>query len=101
MKSLSSRAVVAVVMVMMVLMLEAESGADVSSNAVNCSPAGLRPCLPALNSPAPPTSGCCSQLRIQKPCLCGYMKDPNLKTYLSSPNAKKVSTACGVPLPKC
>ncbi|XP_065858832.1 non-specific lipid-transfer protein 2-like [Euphorbia lathyris] len=71
------------------------------SNAVNCSPSELQPCLPALNSSAPPSSFCCSKLRQQKPCLCGYLKNPNLKKYVNSPGARRVAAACKVAIPSC
>ncbi|PKI69941.1 hypothetical protein CRG98_009816 [Punica granatum] len=67
--------------------------------AVTCMASELAPCLPAITSPAAPTTECCTKLKEQQPCLCGYLKDPTLKMYWTSPNAKKVADACGIPYP--
>ncbi|KVI04462.1 Bifunctional inhibitor/plant lipid transfer protein/seed storage helical domain-containing protein [Cynara cardunculus var. scolymus] len=69
--------------------------------AVTCSVTELSPCLPAFTSSAPPSSSCCAKLKQQSPCLCQYIKNPSLRGYITSPNAKKVSSTCGVPIPKC
>ncbi|KAK3426316.1 hypothetical protein EUGRSUZ_F02789 [Eucalyptus grandis] len=69
--------------------------------AVTCSATELSPCLPAITSSAAPSALCCSKLREQRPCLCGYIKDPNLKQYFTSPNAKRVASTCGVASPTC
>ncbi|KAI3975904.1 hypothetical protein MKX01_041125 [Papaver californicum] len=62
------------------------------SVAVTCSPVQLAPCLGAImSSSTPPSKACCNKLREQKPCLCGYMRDPNLKQYVNTPNGKKVA----------
>ncbi|XP_022148226.1 non-specific lipid-transfer protein 2-like [Momordica charantia] len=71
------------------------------TEAVTCSPTELSPCVTAILSGMPPSSACCSKLREQKPCLCGYLRNPNLKPYVQSPNAKKVASACGVAFPSC
>ncbi|KAM7479678.1 hypothetical protein LguiA_027891 [Lonicera macranthoides] len=81
-----------------VILLLAEAKVSV---AVTCNPSELGPCASALTSSSPPTKLCCSKIIEQKPCLCGYLKDPNLKKYVSSPNAQKVASTCGVPIPKC
>nr|GEW55733.1 non-specific lipid-transfer protein 2-like [Tanacetum cinerariifolium] len=60
-----------------------------------CSVTSLSPCLPAFSSGSPPTASCCSNLKKQQPCLCGYIKNPSLKQYVTSPNAKKVASTCG------
>ncbi|WCJ25331.1 Bifunctional inhibitor/lipid-transfer protein/seed storage 2S albumin superfamily protein [Euphorbia peplus] len=86
------------VLIWMVILLSDQATV---SNAVNCSVSELQPCLPALNSTAPPSNGCCGKLRQQQPCLCGYMKNPNLKKYVNSPGAKRVAAACKVPIPNC
>ncbi|GAB2222183.1 hypothetical protein Droror1_Dr00013387 [Drosera rotundifolia] len=67
---------------------------------VACSVYELAPCAGAILSSSAPSSACCSKLQEQKPCLCGYYKDPNLAQYVNSPAAKKVSSACGVAV-KC
>ncbi|CAN4116826.1 unnamed protein product [Withania somnifera] len=71
------------------------------TEAVTCSPTELVPCAAAMTSSQPPSSTCCGKLREQKPCLCGYLKNPNLRQYINSPNAQKVSKSCGVPTPRC
>ncbi|KAF2313815.1 hypothetical protein GH714_013611 [Hevea brasiliensis] len=48
-----------------------------------------------------PSTTCCRKVREQRPCLCGYLKDPNLKHFLSSVGDRKVARACGVPYPTC
>ncbi|KAD7477176.1 hypothetical protein E3N88_00312 [Mikania micrantha] len=62
--------------------------------AVTCSVTELSPCIPSFTSPTPPSKECCTKLKEQKPCLCGYIKNPSLKQYVTSPYAKKVSSAC-------
>ncbi|OIW17261.1 hypothetical protein TanjilG_22373 [Lupinus angustifolius] len=69
--------------------------------AVNCSPMELSSCLGAITSNSPPTSTCCQKLREQKPCLCGYIRNPALGQYINSPGARRVTSSCGVPLPTC
>ncbi|KAF7130294.1 hypothetical protein RHGRI_028799 [Rhododendron griersonianum] len=71
------------------------------TEAVTCNPLELRPCLGAFTSGQPPSAGCCDKVREQKPCLCGYIKNPNLKKFVNSPNTRKVAAGCGVPYPKC
>ncbi|KAG5527978.1 hypothetical protein RHGRI_028792 [Rhododendron griersonianum] len=71
------------------------------TEAVTCNPLELRPCLGAFTSGQPPSAGCCDKVREQKPCLCGYIKNPNLKQFVNSPNTRKVGAACGVPFPTC
>ncbi|OIW07387.1 hypothetical protein TanjilG_10222 [Lupinus angustifolius] len=70
-------------------------------DAVNCIPEELSPCFQAITRNLPPPSICCQKIREQIPCLCGYLKDPNLKQYISSPGARRISTSCGVPNPTC
>ncbi|XP_009777694.1 non-specific lipid-transfer protein 2-like [Nicotiana sylvestris] len=71
------------------------------TEAVTCSVVELSPCAGAISSPQPPSSACCAKLKEQKPCLCGYLKNPNLRPYVNSPNAKRVAKSCGVPTPSC
>ncbi|KFK26688.1 hypothetical protein AALP_AA8G280300 [Arabis alpina] len=68
---------------------------------VTCSPMALAPCAAAMTSSSPPSATCCTRLREQQPCLCGYMRNPSLRQYVSSPNAKKVSNSCRIPSPNC
>ncbi|KAJ6867294.1 non-specific lipid-transfer protein 2-like [Populus alba x Populus x berolinensis] len=71
------------------------------SQAQTCNPGQLSPCLGAIMSSTPPSTTCCSKLKEQEPCLCGYLKDPSLKQFVSSPGATKVARDCGVPYPSC
>ncbi|KAL5809942.1 hypothetical protein ACOSQ4_026510 [Xanthoceras sorbifolium] len=59
--------------------------------AVTCNPMELSPCMAAITY----------KVREQRPCFCGYLKDPNLKQFVNSPNARKVASTCGVPYPQC
>ncbi|KAF8378670.1 hypothetical protein HHK36_030019 [Tetracentron sinense] len=71
------------------------------SLAVTCNALELSSCLSAITSGGAPSGTCCNKLREQRPCLCQYLKDPNLKQYVSSPNARKVASTCGVAIPNC
>ncbi|TYG40035.1 hypothetical protein ES288_D12G061100v1 [Gossypium darwinii] len=72
-----------------------------TTEAKTCNPMKLLPCMSALTSSSPPSTSCCSRLKEQQPCLCGYIKNPALKQYVDNPNAKRVASTCGVPYPKC
>ncbi|KAI3735895.1 hypothetical protein L6452_15418 [Arctium lappa] len=76
------------------------AGSQVTT-AVTCTATELAPCASAIFSSSPPSQQCCSKIKEQRPCLCQYLKNPSLRGYVSSPNAKKVATTCGVPIPKC
>lgn len=69
--------------------------------AVTCEPTQLFPCLRSFTSGTPPPPLCCKKLKQQKPCMCGYIKNPKFAKYVKSPNAKKVAKACHVKIPKC
>nr|XP_043612577.1 non-specific lipid-transfer protein 2-like [Erigeron canadensis] len=72
------------------------------ATAVTCQVTQLAPCAAAISSSSvPPSRQCCVKIKEQRPCLCQYMKNPSLKAYVSSPNAKKIAKSCGVPTPKC
>ncbi|KAG8366651.1 hypothetical protein BUALT_Bualt17G0101800 [Buddleja alternifolia] len=71
------------------------------SRAVTCNPVQLSPCAPAISSSSKPSAACCAKVKEQRPCLCGYMRNPNLQKFIKSPGAKKVSRSCGVPYPRC
>ncbi|KAJ7943111.1 Non-specific lipid-transfer protein 2 [Quillaja saponaria] len=58
--------------------------------AVDCNPLEVSSCASAMTTSNPPTAVCCSKLKEQKPCLCQYVKDPNLQKLVNSPNAKKM-----------
>ncbi|XP_021763617.1 non-specific lipid-transfer protein 2-like [Chenopodium quinoa] len=88
-KNVAALALVAVI-VMAVLLAEAPT------TKAACSPVQLSPCAPAIMSNKPPSGACCARLRQQKPCLCGYLRNPNLKRYVNSPGAKRVASTCRV-----
>ncbi|XP_038904866.1 non-specific lipid-transfer protein 2-like [Benincasa hispida] len=71
------------------------------AEAVTCSTMELSPCIGAFTSTAPPSAACCSKLKEQQPCFCGYIKNPKLGAYVKSPRAKTVISTCGVSFPKC
>ncbi|CAH2049952.1 unnamed protein product [Thlaspi arvense] len=77
------------------------SSGSAAADAVTCNPLELSPCIGAITSSQPPSRTCCDKVREQRPCLCGYLKDPNLRQYVNSPNARRVATTCGVPIPTC
>ncbi|CAN4083177.1 unnamed protein product [Withania somnifera] len=72
-----------------------------TSEAASCDATQLSPCLGALQSGSTPSQACCSRLKSQQPCLCGYAKNPSFKQYFNSPNARKVAGQCGVSIPNC
>ncbi|KAF1888846.1 hypothetical protein Lal_00036888 [Lupinus albus] len=89
--------VCAMVLVLLLLLVDLSFKVD----AFNCNPVELSPCLQAITSNVPPSTTCCQKLKEQKPCLCGYIQNPNLKQYVLSPGARRVSLSCGVPYPTC
>nr|KYP44019.1 Non-specific lipid-transfer protein 2 [Cajanus cajan] len=73
-----------------------------TGESVTCSPVELSPCLWAvINSSSRPTNTCCQKLREQRPCLCGYLKNPSLRQYINSPDAIRVAHFCWIPFPTC
>ncbi|KAI3735870.1 hypothetical protein L6452_15392 [Arctium lappa] len=80
------------------LLLLAESHVTM---AVTCAPTQLAPCAKAISSSSPPSKLCCTRIKQQRPCLCKYIKNPSLRGYVTSPNAKKVAKICRVPIPRC
>ncbi|KAI4324666.1 hypothetical protein MLD38_030133 [Melastoma candidum] len=70
-------------------------------SAQTCNPLQLSSCASAIMSSTPPSTLCCSKIKEQEPCLCQYMKNPSLKRFISSPNAKKVAAICGTLFPSC
>ncbi|XP_073017271.1 non-specific lipid-transfer protein 2-like [Primulina eburnea] len=69
--------------------------------AVTCNPMELSPCMSAITGSSAPSSACCAKLKEQQPCFCQYMKNPMLRPYVDSPNAKKIAETCGVATPTC
>ncbi|KAG4128955.1 hypothetical protein CXB51_022107 [Gossypium anomalum] len=88
---------IALCAVMVILLAEAVE----VSTAVTCSPTQLSSCVSAITSSSPPSQLCCSKIKEQKPCLCQYLKNPNLKKFINTGNARKVASTCGTPFPKC
>ncbi|XVF71579.1 hypothetical protein PTKIN_Ptkin12aG0049500 [Pterospermum kingtungense] len=86
---------------MVALVASMFSGETRTAEAVTCDPTELSSCLSALTSSAAPSTTCCLKLKEQKPCLCGYIKNPALKQFVNNPNAKRVASTCGVAYPKC
>ncbi|KAK9700219.1 hypothetical protein RND81_08G224200 [Saponaria officinalis] len=87
-------AVVAAMTVLVVALVLAE--VTFVAEAVTCSPIQLSPCAPAIVSNKQPTAACCAKLNQQKPCLCGYKRNPVLQKYVNSPGAKRVAATCRV-----
>ncbi|KAL6507507.1 hypothetical protein OROGR_023702 [Orobanche gracilis] len=85
-------------MVAMVVVLAVEMHETV---AVTCNPLELSPCLGSITGSQKPSPQCCTKLKEQVPCFCGYLNDPELKPYVDSPNSKKVAGICHVYAPKC
>jgi len=81
--------VLAVMAVVVAAVLVAEAKAA-------CDPMQLMPCAGAFLSGSNPSSECCAKLREQKPCLCEYKKNPQYQSYVTSPSAKRIATACQV-----
>ncbi|KAM5570522.1 non-specific lipid-transfer protein 2-like [Rosa sericea] len=75
--------------------------AEVSMAAVTCSPVELSSCASAISSNTPPSNLCCTKIKEQKPCLCQYLNNPNLKKFVNTPNARRVARTCGTPFPRC
>lgn len=71
------------------------------AEAMSCNPMAMKACLPAIKSSEPPTAECCKRVKEQESCFCEYLKNPILKPYLNSPNAKKIAASCGVAFPTC
>ncbi|KAL4281236.1 hypothetical protein GQ457_03G003820 [Hibiscus cannabinus] len=76
------------------------SGETRMAEAAVCDPLQLCPCMTALVSMAP-SAKCCSKLKEQQPCLCGYIKNPAFGQYVKNPKAKKFAAICKVPWPQC
>ncbi|MBD4021937.1 hypothetical protein GUI04_23790 [Xanthomonas citri pv. citri] len=83
-----------------VLVLAVVLAGTQKATAASCSVSQLAPCAPAFTS-GKPSAQCCANLKQQRPCLCGYIRNPSLRSYVTSPNARKVASTCGVPIPKC
>ncbi|OWM68023.1 hypothetical protein CDL15_Pgr017591 [Punica granatum] len=88
--------------VLLILLLGKGEITSVAAAMTTCNALELSSCATAITSSGvPPSPTCCSKLKEQRPCLCQYLKDPNLQRLINSPNAKKVATICGSPFPTC
>ena len=85
----------------MALVVMLFSGETRTAEAVTCNFMELSPCLDAIMSSRPPSDICCSRLREQTPCLCGYLADPSLIQFFNDPNTIRVASSCGVAYPQC
>lgn len=65
-----------------------------------CIPARLLPCQAAVTSLSP-SEPCCAALTAQQSCLCGYEKNPSFTNLISIEDAKRLITACKIPVPNC
>ncbi|KAK2970318.1 hypothetical protein RJ640_026794 [Escallonia rubra] len=87
---------VAVCIALLLLLGEARD-----SVSLTCNPTDLSACGSAITSAEPPSQRCCSKLKELNHCLCPYLKNPNLQKFVNSPNARKLISTCGIPIPKC
>ncbi|OVA06504.1 Bifunctional inhibitor/plant lipid transfer protein/seed storage helical domain [Macleaya cordata] len=94
----SSYLVVVVFAAVVALLLMSEAPV---SMAATCKATELASCFNAITSSAPPSAACCSKLKEQVPCLCQYVRDPNLAKYVNTANARRVAKTCGVAFPNC
>ncbi|CAN1133207.1 Non-specific lipid-transfer protein 2 [Linum perenne] len=53
----------------------------------------LSSCASAISSSTPPSRLCCKKIK--------YLKNPALRAYINTPNARKVASTCGTPFPNC
>ncbi|KAK4479900.1 hypothetical protein RD792_015444 [Penstemon davidsonii] len=91
-----------VAMILLVLVVVVVAGeVQVSTAAITCNPVQLSPCANAITSSTKPSDTCCARIKQQRPCLCGYMKNPYLQKFINSPGAKKVANSCQTPFPNC
>ncbi|KAF8113642.1 hypothetical protein N665_0047s0048 [Sinapis alba] len=91
------------IMVFVILSPSFAAPATVADTALGaaCDAKQLQPCLAAITGGGQPSGDCCAKLKEQQSCLCGFAKNPAFAQYISSPNSRKVLTACGVPYPSC
>lgn len=99
-KFIQMKKVLQVVVVVLVVVVVVSSDIEMAE-AVTCSPVELSPCLGPITTSSPPTSICCQKVREQRPCFCGYLKNPSLRQYVYSPGARRVASSCGVPFRTC
>ncbi|KAJ0256088.1 AAI domain-containing protein [Hirschfeldia incana] len=92
-----------VLMVFVILSPSFAAPTEVVDTAVGaaCDAKQLQPCLAAITGGGQPSGDCCAKLKEQQTCLCGFAKNPAFAQYISSPNSRKLLSACGVPYPSC
>lgn len=66
---------------------------------VVCNPTELASCAGTVFFGLRPTAECCSKLRVQQPCFCTYIRDPQFKQFLVSSNSAKFTSVCNVTIP--
>ncbi|KAK1440620.1 hypothetical protein QVD17_06449 [Tagetes erecta] len=72
-----------------------------SVTAATCNYMELVPCAGAISSSQAPSGACCSKIREQRSCFCGYLRNPSLRQFVSPATAQRVASQCGVSLPQC
>ncbi|KAI7758148.1 hypothetical protein M8C21_010595 [Ambrosia artemisiifolia] len=72
-----------------------------TATAVTCNYMELLPCSGAISSSQAPSGTCCSKIKEQRPCFCGYLRNPSLRQYVSPATAQRIASQCGVSLPQC
>ncbi|PWA65155.1 hypothetical protein CTI12_AA306630 [Artemisia annua] len=71
------------------------------ATAVTCNYMELVPCAGAISSSQKPSGACCSKLKEQRPCFCGYLRNPSIRQLVSPAAAQRVASQCGVSIPQC
>ncbi|XP_042041417.1 non-specific lipid-transfer protein 2P [Salvia splendens] len=66
---------------------------------VVCNPSELASCAWTVIFGSRPSAECCRKLRVQQPCFCTYIRDPQYKQFLLSSNAAKFTSVCNVTIP--
>ncbi|XP_051140857.1 non-specific lipid-transfer protein 2-like [Andrographis paniculata] len=88
--------------VVLVCLLAAVAAAAEEEEEVNCSSLEMTVCTATLIARRQAlTPECCDKLMEQRPCMCSYKRDPNLRQYFGSSLTRKLTDACGVRMPDC
>jgi hypothetical protein len=66
-----------------------------------CVVSNLIVCTPAILAGRTPSAECCSNLKAQQGCFCGYAENPFYKHYINSPNSLNTLATCGISIPDC
>lgn len=67
------------------------------TEAVTCNVMELILCVTSIMISQSPSTRCCIKLKKLKSCLSMYLMNPNYKSYVKYPNAKRILKTCGVP----